>query len=72
MKSFEGELTNMRLTTNDLVRSNIPLMLSLSEPMETDESVLPSMGAMTKYKTFNGEKINGAPVWRYDHHNDDD
>jgi hypothetical protein len=47
-----------------------PVMLRLAQPMTTDGSA-PSLGAMTKYKTFNGEEINGEKVWHYDHHDDD-
>lgn len=61
----------MSLSISDLLNPEVPLMLRLSEPMKTDPSISPHMGAMTKYKTFNGETINGEQVWHYDHHDDD-
>ncbi|WP_420180908.1 hypothetical protein [Paenarthrobacter sp. TA1.8] len=51
----------------------VPLMLSLMETVSTRDvgPGSPEMGAMTKYKTFTGEKINGQDVWNMDYHDDD-
>ena len=48
-----------------------PLMVELAQPVWEDPAVGVTMGAMTKYKTFNGEEINGEKVWKYDYHDDD-
>lgn len=49
----------------------IPLMIALALPVADGLSTDLEMGAMTKYKTFTGEEINGQKVWNYDFHDDD-
>ena len=53
------------------VQKRIPLMLELAEPIVEDPAYTPTMGPMTKYKTYTGEVINGEKVWNYDYHDDD-
>lgn len=56
-----------------LTESPVPLMLRLALPVpeSVDSETRITAGAMTKYKTFNGEEINGQKVWHYDFHDDD-
>jgi len=49
----------------------LPLMILLSEEMININEPSLSNSAMTKYKTFNGEEIDGRKVWHYDYHDDD-
>lgn len=63
-------MTDPQLTTRDLQGDRIPLLIALMEPI-TVGSTSPELGAMTKYKTFNGETIEGQKVWHYDYHDDD-
>lgn len=49
-----------------------PLMIALAEEIRADPSYSPSLGAMTKYKTYTGDEIDGQKVWNYDYHADDD
>jgi hypothetical protein len=56
----------------DFSDSELPLMLTLMEPVACEDGMTPKLGAMTKYKTFSGEEIGGEKVWHYDFHNDDD
>lgn len=66
-------VTTTRMSAKTLNDTATPLLVALMEPMRTDVATTSiSMGAMTKYKTFNGEEINGQKVWAYDFHNDDD
>lgn len=62
---------SVQLSTANLASKDLPLMISLMEPMTGDTATSPQLGAMTKYKTFNGEEINGQKVWAYDYHDDD-
>jgi hypothetical protein len=64
-------MSEMQLTRGTLSSAQLPLMISLMEPMTGDTTCSPQLGAMTKYKTFNGEEINGQKVWAYDYHDDD-
>lgn len=50
----------------------VPLMIALALPVADGLGTDVEMGAMTKYKTFTGEEINGQKVWNYDFHDDDD
>lgn len=63
---MSAQLIETRTLTDDE-----PLMLSLMEPVSIMEPGSPEMGAMTKYKTFTGEKINGQDVWNMDYADDD-
>ena len=47
-----------------------PLMVELAQLVREDPAAGVTI-AMTKYKTFNGEEINGQKVWKYDYHDDD-
>lgn len=61
---------NMDLKTH-AHESVSPLLVELAEPVRGNSSAEVTLGAMTKYKTFNGEEINGHKVWHYDYADDD-